>query len=157
MGQVITYFNKLAATTRELETAKSLTPIGGFKTTFAVTTLPAVDTACSGITSAMLTSLTTAGYSKAVCPFGILMVGTDVYDDSYLQYAANVAANFMDPDHDGVANNDAAKGYGLNIANRAKTAVSLAFLGGDFTKDNVAYKCSLFSTSTDLKYCNGLE
>ena len=81
---MISYFNYLVQTAKLLQSEESLTPIGGFTTTFKVDTLPTTGSACTGITSAMTTELTKAGYTKSVCPFGILMVGTVDYSDSYL-------------------------------------------------------------------------
>ena len=85
------------------------------------------------------------------------MVGSAAYDDSYLQYAANVAANFIDPDHDGTANTDGINGRGATIETNAKTATSKAFLGGAFKLTDVTANCAKFTTATDLKTCVGLE
>jgi hypothetical protein len=81
---MITFFNNQVATTKELQSEEPLTPIGGFTTTFKIDTLPTTGSDCTGITTAMTTELTKAGYTKSVCPFGILMVGTAEYSDSYL-------------------------------------------------------------------------
>lgn len=85
------------------------------------------------------------------------MVGSALYDDSYLQYAANVAANFIDPDHDGTANTGTTNGNGATIETNAKTATSKAFLGGAFKLTNVQANCAKFTTTTDLTTCVGLE
>jgi hypothetical protein len=101
-------------------------------------------------------SLVAAGYTKSVCPFGILIVGTSLYDDSYMQYAANVVSNLMDPDHDGNVNTGNTNGNADLIQAKAKTTVSKAFLGGSYSDTDVATMCAKFTSSTDLTSCNGL-
>lgn len=101
---MITYFFGVNQTLEELSNVKSLTPVSGFMTSYSISTLPEVGTDCNAMTSDEKNSLVTAGYTKSVCPFGILIVGTSLYDDSYMQYAANVVANLMDPDHNGDVN-----------------------------------------------------
>lgn len=54
-----------------------MTPVGGFKTTYQVLTLPQVGTGCNGLSNTEIKQLTDAGFTKSVCPFGILMVGTN--------------------------------------------------------------------------------
>ena len=40
-------------------------------------------------------------FSKAICPYKVMIVGTKDYPDSYLLYAANLVGNLLDPDHTG--------------------------------------------------------
>mmetsp|Transcript_12984 Transcript_12984/g.15233 ORF Transcript_12984/g.15233 Transcript_12984/m.15233 type:complete len:431 (+) Transcript_12984:38-1330(+) len=48
-------------------------------------------------------SLTNNGFTKVMCPFGILLVATEKYPDELLKYGANIIANLIDNDNDGKA------------------------------------------------------
>ena len=47
--------------------------------------------------------LTAAKFTKFVCPFSVLIGGTDKFPDENLLYMANVLAYFLDHDNDGSA------------------------------------------------------
>jgi len=42
-------------------------------------------------------------FTKIMCPFGVLVVGTSNYPDELLKYGANIVANLIDNDNDGQA------------------------------------------------------
>jgi len=46
-------------------------------------------------------SLVEHGFGKIVCVWGVLIAGTPKMLDSHLLYAANVAAEFLDPEGTG--------------------------------------------------------
>lgn len=76
----------------------------GVESPFAV--VPVDDDGDGGcaIPSRKIRKLKAAGFVKAVCPFGaVLIAGTESYPDEYLKYGANVLANILDQDADGVA------------------------------------------------------
>lgn len=52
-------------------------------------------------------SLTGNGFTKVMCPFGILLVATDRYPDELLKYGANLVANLIDKDNDGIPDDEA--------------------------------------------------
>lgn len=81
----------------------SSTPSGlsGVESSFAIGYFPDVPAGCEGLDSNRIESLTSNGFTKGVCPFGVLIVGTDSYPSSYLQFSANVVANLLDADADG--------------------------------------------------------
>jgi len=43
------------------------------------------------------------GFVKVACPFGIAIAGTEGFNNEKLKFAANVLANILDQDHNGVA------------------------------------------------------
>lgn len=73
----------------------------GIESSFGITTFPEVPKGCEGLDSAKISSLKSNGFTKGVCPFGVLIVGTDNYPSSYMQFAANTVANLLDADADG--------------------------------------------------------
>ncbi|GFH56331.1 hypothetical protein CTEN210_12807 [Chaetoceros tenuissimus] len=46
------------------------------------------------------------GFSKIMCPFGILVFADADYSDDWLRYLSNVIASLVDTDGDGIADND---------------------------------------------------
>jgi len=48
-----------------------------------------------------------AGFIKVACPFGVLIAGTEEYNDEFLLFGANVLANILDQDSDGIADDPA--------------------------------------------------
>jgi len=50
--------------------------------------------------------LNAKGFTKFVCPFGLLIMGVASMPDSELLYAANVFAYLMDRNGDGTADSD---------------------------------------------------
>jgi len=48
-----------------------------------------------------------AGFTKVACPFDVLIAGTDNYKDEYLLLGANVLANILDQDSDGIVDDPA--------------------------------------------------
>mmetsp|Transcript_30552 Transcript_30552/g.36312 ORF Transcript_30552/g.36312 Transcript_30552/m.36312 type:complete len:346 (+) Transcript_30552:79-1116(+) len=55
--------------------------------------------------SDLVSSLQKNGFTKVVCPFGILLFATDEYPDNLLKYGANIIANMIDADNDGLPDN----------------------------------------------------
>ena len=70
-------------------------------TSFPLAYFPEIPKYCEGIEKYKFNSLKSAGFTKGVCPFGVLIVGTDDYPGGYLQYAANIVANLLDSDSSG--------------------------------------------------------
>lgn len=54
----------------------------------------------------LVSSLKANGFTKVMCPFGILMVATKRYPDELLKYGANLIANVIDSDNDGVPDDE---------------------------------------------------
>jgi hypothetical protein len=42
-------------------------------------------------------------FSKIVCPFGVVVAGTELYPVGNMHYAAKVVASLLDPENEGVA------------------------------------------------------
>lgn len=47
------------------------------------------------------------GYNKFICPFGIVVAGTASYPDAYMYQAANIVAEIIDQNQDGIVDNEA--------------------------------------------------
>lgn len=60
---------------------------------------------CDGLTVGKRVQLYAGGMTKAICPFGVLIMGNPSYPDSYLWYAANIVSNILDQDNDGLVDN----------------------------------------------------
>ena len=42
------------------------------------------------------------GFTKFICPYGILIIGSPRFPDSYMRYAANVVGHLIDPSEKGI-------------------------------------------------------
>lgn len=58
---------------------------------------------CAALPSSLRNSLQDNGFSKVICPFGVVIAATATYDNKWLQFAANSLANTLDQDNDGIA------------------------------------------------------
>jgi len=47
------------------------------------------------------TALRNSRFTKLICPFGVVVAGTELYPEANLHYAANVVGSLLDPDNDG--------------------------------------------------------
>jgi len=56
-----------------------------------------------GISEEQYTALLNTRFRKVVCPFGVVIAGTDLYPTANIKYAANVVANLLDPTGTGEA------------------------------------------------------
>jgi len=72
-------------------------------------------------------SLTANGFTKVMCPFGILLVATDEYPDELLKYGANIVANLVDSDNNGKADDMATL---RALAHRGKNGSGAALVCG---------------------------
>jgi len=72
-------------------------------------------------------SLTANGFTKVMCPFGILLVATDEYPDELLKYGANIVANLVDSNNDGKADD---KTTLKALAHRGKNGSGAALVCG---------------------------
>jgi len=68
------------------------------------------DTSCS-LSSSQRNELVRKDFTKIVCPFGVAITGTSSYPDSYLLHMANVVANILDADEDGIADDSEILSY----------------------------------------------
>ena len=60
------------------------------------------DTSCM-LSNSLRNELLDFEFTKIVCPFGVAVAGTASYPDSYLLIMANIIANILDADEDGIA------------------------------------------------------
>jgi hypothetical protein len=61
-----------------------------------------VDSSICAVPAELAAGMREAGFVKIACPFGVLIGATSGYRDEYVLYAANVLANLLDQDADGV-------------------------------------------------------
>ena len=53
---------------------------------------------CQFLDKKLTDVLITKGFSKFICPYGILIIGSPRFPDSYMRYTANVVGHLVDPD-----------------------------------------------------------
>ena len=83
--------------------AGNILTLSGVTSTFKVADISvtaSADPLCGSWSIATRASLT-AIYSKYVCAYGVLIVGTAAYPDENMLYAANLVANVLDPESTG--------------------------------------------------------
>jgi len=54
-----------------------------------------------GMRKEQYTALRNSRFTKFMCPFGIVVAGTELYPEANLHYAANVVGSLLDPDNTG--------------------------------------------------------
>lgn len=59
----------------------------------------------SRMTDTLRTQLASNGFTKFLCPYGLLIAGTSTYPDANLIYAANTYSELLDLNNDGIADN----------------------------------------------------
>ena len=56
---------------------------------------------CRFLDKSKVALLKDQGFTKFICPYGILIIGSPRFPDSYMKYAANVVGHLIDPDEKG--------------------------------------------------------
>jgi len=72
--------------------------------------------AATALPSGWSETLVASGMTKCVMPFGIIIAADAAVPDSYINQAARIVAEVVDPDRDGVANDPAVLNYMANGA-----------------------------------------
>jgi len=110
------------------DTSATIPCLSTVKSSFKIYTVAqaAKKTNCS-LTKKLQNSLKKNGFTKVMCPFGILLVATTKYPDELLKYGANIVANLIDNDNNGKPDHLATKNV---LAHQGKNGSGMALVCG---------------------------